>query len=97
MILYHSLLETKPRAYNFTDLQSCYDQQLVNVGSVVEESVGLNRSAMKLFTKLMPNFERHASTGHGVSNTYYRGEEEKLEETGQGKNSLATCVVMFPA
>ena len=32
----------------------------------------------------MPNFERHVSTGHGVSTNYYGGEEEKLEGTGQG-------------
>ena len=55
----------------------------MNVGSIVEESVRQNRSAMKLFTKLMPNFERHTSTGYGVSNTYCGGEEEKLEGTGQ--------------
>ena len=32
----------------------------------------------------MLNFNRHISTGHGISKNYYRGEEEKLEETRQG-------------
>ena len=80
----HSLLETKQTVYNFTDLQSCYDRQLVNIRSIVEELVGRNRSAMKLFTKLMPNFQRHVSTGHRVSSNFHGGEEEKLEGTGQG-------------
>ena len=84
LIFDHSLLETKPTAHNFTDLQSCYDRQLANVGSIVEESVGRNRSAMKLFTKLMPNFNRHVSAGYGISKEYCEGEEEKLEGTGQG-------------
>ena len=40
---------------DFIDLQLCYDWQLVNIGSIVEELVLRNRSAMKLFIKLMQN------------------------------------------
>ena len=80
----NSLLETKQTIYNFTDLQSCYDRQLANIGSIVEESVGRQRSAMKLFTKMMPRFKHYISTGYGVSKEHYGGNELKLAGTGQG-------------
>ena len=84
LIFDHSLLETKPTIYNFTDLQSYYNRQLGNIGSIIEESVGRNRSAIKFFTRLMPRFYHYVSTGYGVSNEYYGGEAEELAGTGQG-------------
>ena len=66
-----------------TDLQSYYDRQLSNVGSIIEESVGHNRNAMILYTKIMPYFEHHICTGYGVSDNYYGG-IMKLAGTGQG-------------
>ena len=68
---------------NFTDLQSCYDCQLSNVDSIIEELVGRNRSAMKLFAKLLPNLNKHVSAGHGASQNHYSGKDEKLEGTRQ--------------
>ena len=32
----------------------------------------------------MPNFNKHASTEHSVSQNYYGSKDEKLEGTGQG-------------
>jgi len=84
LIFDNSLIEMKPSIYNFTDLKSCYDRQLANVGSIVEESVGRNRAAMKLYTKIMPKFKRYISTGYGISEQYYGGEEDQLAGTGQG-------------
>ena len=84
LVLDKSLIEMKPTIYNFTDLQSCYDRQLANVGSIVEESVGRNRSAMKLYTKIMPRFKHFISTGYGVSTDFYGGNEMVLAGTGQG-------------
>ena len=34
-----------------TNLQSCYDHQLAEIGGIVEESVGRDRSAINLITK----------------------------------------------
>ena len=51
LILDNSLLTTKHTIYTMTDLQSCYDRQLHNVGSIIEESTGRNRKAMILFIK----------------------------------------------
>ena len=75
LVLDKSLIEMKPTIYNFTDLQSCYDRQLANVGSIVEESVVRNRAAMKLCTRIMPQFKHFISTGYGVSDNFYGGDE----------------------
>ena len=80
----NSLVEMKKTAHNFTNLKSYYDCQLPNIGSIVEESVGRNRAAMKLLTKIMLCFKHCASTGYGISQQYYGGEEYKLAGTGQG-------------
>ena len=54
-LIYDSyLLQNTPLIHKITNLQLCYDQQLANFGSIIEESVGNNRYALKLFTKLIP-------------------------------------------
>ena len=67
----NSIITMKPTVYVLTDLKSCYDRQLSNIGSIVEESVGRNRNEMLLYTKIMPRFEHHVSTGYRVSQGYY--------------------------
>ena len=84
LIFDNSLIEMKSSIYTFTDLKSCYNRQLANVSGIVEESVGRNRAAIKLYTKLMPRFKRYVSTGYGVSDNYYGGECQQLARTGQG-------------
>jgi len=71
----NSLLSGKLTIYHLTDLQSCYDRQLVNIGGIVEESVGRDRKALKLITKVIPNWEHHLSTAFGISKKYYGGEQ----------------------
>ena len=71
-----------PTIYNITDLKSCYDRQLASIRSIVKEAVGRNRLAMKLRTKIMPKFRRHVSTGFGVTQRYYGGEEENKAGIG---------------
>ena len=53
LILDNSLLLTKHTVYTLTDLQSYFDRQLPNLGSIIKESVGCSRNAIELFTKLM--------------------------------------------
>ena len=83
LIMDNSLISMKPTVYALTDLKSCYDRQLPNIGSIVEESVGRNRKEIILYTKIMPNFENHVNTGYGISQEYYRG-RNSLAGTGQG-------------
>ena len=68
-----SLLTMKVMVYNLTDLQLCYNRQLANVGSIVEESVGRNRKIMMLITKIMPIFKHYICTGFGISDDSYGG------------------------
>ena len=56
LIMDRSTLLSKITVCNLTDLQSCYDRQLANVGSIVEESVGRNREAMLLFMKIISEY-----------------------------------------
>ena len=79
-----SLLLGKLTIYHLTDLQSCYDRQLANIGRNVEESIGRDRQAIKLITKVIPNWEYHLSTAFGISEKYYGGEQRHLAGTGQG-------------
>ena len=70
--------------YHLTDLQSCYDRQLVNIGGIVEESVGRSRKVIKLIMKVIPNWHHYISTAFGISHNYYGGEENRLAGTDQG-------------
>ena len=77
--------------HTLTDLKSCCDRQLPNIGSIVKELVGQNRKEMQLHTKIMPNFQHYVITGCGVSDNYYGG-QTPLAGTRQGnKFSGDTC------
>ena len=91
LVFDNSLIETKPTIYTLTDLQSCYDWQLLNIGSIVEEAVGRNRYAMKLYTKLIPNFRYYVSTVFWVSTNFYEGEDKNLAGTRQGNKFSKVC------
>ena len=84
LIFDNSLLSGKETIYTITDLQACYDRQLAEIGSIVEESAGRDRAAVKLMSKVMPNWQHCVRTGHGISVSYYGGEFDKLAGTGQG-------------
>ena len=80
----HSLLLSKLVMCHLTDLQSCHDRQLASIGGIVEELVRRDRKAIKLITKVTPNWECHLSTAFGITEKYCRGEERNLAGTGQG-------------
>ena len=50
-----------------TDLESCYDRQLANLVSMVEESVGIDRNGVKLIAKVLPVLQYHVYTRFGIS------------------------------
>ena len=77
------MLTCKLTIYNLTNLQSCYNRQLVDLGGIIEESVGRNREAMKLIMKVIPNWKYYLYTGFGISSSYYGGENERLTGTEQ--------------
>ena len=84
IVLDNSLNNTKQTIYDFTDLKSCCNRQLANIGSIVEESTDQRRHVMLLLTKLMLRFKYHISTGCSASNNYHGGDRELLAGAGQG-------------
>jgi len=70
--------------HNLTDLQSCYDQQLANFGSIIKESIGINHQAVKLFTLIMPIWKHYICTSYGISKSAYGSEEDRYVSIGQG-------------
>ena len=44
-----SVRDRKPILYNILDLKVCYDWQLLNIGYIVQESVGMKREVAKVF------------------------------------------------
>ena len=88
LIYESSLLSNALSIHNLTNLQSYYNRQLVNIGSIIKESVGKNKKAMKLFIKTMPVWYYYICTGYCISNVYYRGQNTPQAGTGQGNKFL---------
>jgi hypothetical protein len=84
IIFDNSMLSGNKTIYTITDLQSCYDRQLAEIGGILEESTGKDRKAMKLIAKALPILKHFVCTGFGVSSLYYGGREDRLAGTGQG-------------
>ena len=71
-----------------TDLQACYDRQLPNVLSIVQESTGMDRKAATLISRTIPSFNHYLCTNYGISDKSYGGIHDQLAGTGQG-NSIS--------
>ena len=67
----NSLLNGKRTIHNMTDLKSCYDQQLAEIGSIVQELVGVERLLIKLVTKLLPVMEYYIYISYRASKEFY--------------------------
>ena len=70
--------------YIISDLAIHYDQQLPNIGCLVQDSIGVKRELAKLFAKIMPIMNHHICTSFRISKELYGGVTYKLGETGQG-------------
>ena len=84
LIFDNSMLSGKKTMCTITDMQSCYDRQLAEIGGILEESVGRDRAVMKLISKVIPKWRHYICTGFGISDFYYGGENDPLAGTGQG-------------
>ena len=73
----NSLLNRKRTVHNMIDLKLCYNQQLVEIDSIVQELVRVERLSVKLFTKLLPIMEHYICTSHRTSKEFYSGVNEK--------------------
>ena len=54
-----------------TDLEACYNRQLLNIGNIMQESVGVERRVMQLLTKVIPCFEHYTCMSFGPSKEFY--------------------------
>ena len=61
-----------------SDIEACYDRQMIEVCVLVEESIGDNRKVVKLLTKVLPIFEHHVGTANGVSSKKHGRANELL-------------------
>ena len=73
----NSLLNRKMTMHNMMDLKSYYDRHLVEIGSIIQELVGVKRLKIKSFSKLILVIEYHICTSYGTSTEFYRGLQEK--------------------
>ena len=59
------------------DLQACYNRQLVQIESIVQELVGVEGKLMKILTKILAITEYYISTSFRASNKYYSRYRER--------------------
>ena len=67
-----------------TNLESCYNRQLSEIASIVEESIRIDRLGIKLIAKILPRFEHHICTSFGISEQCYGRKIKRLGGIGQG-------------
>ena len=77
-----AIRDGKPMLHNISDLKACYDRQLPNLGCLVQESVGVEREATKVFAKVLPIMEYYVCTDFGISKSTYGNSISKLGGTG---------------
>ena len=78
-----SIFNNVPHIHNMTDLEACFDRQLANVGSILEEPIGIERAVIKLIAKVLLIFERHICMSYRISSRYYRGVKDEQRGIGQ--------------
>ena len=78
LIFNHNQLGMKSTICNLIDFQSCYDRQLLKIGSIVEEVTRQNRQVMLLFTKIILIFKHYINISFCISKSFYKGNEIHL-------------------
>ena len=78
----------EPVVFTMSDLEACYDSQLPNMGGKVEESIGVNRKAIKIVNKVLPWCKHLLGIDHDLSKDSYEEINEWLGKIGQ-KNTFS--------
>ena len=68
----------KEMIHTISDLKACYDRQLLNIGCIVEEAIGVEHEPAKLFAKILPVMQHYICTSFGISKEYYGSITYKL-------------------
>jgi len=92
-LMYDSSIRNGERTiHTISDLKACYDRQLPNIGSMVQESVGVRRDFAVLLQKVLPIMKHYVATDFGISPISYGNKLDPLGGTGQGNSaSGAIC------
>ena len=77
--------------HNLSDLKAYYDRQLPALGCLIQEAVGVDRQAAKVFAEILPIMEHYICTNFGISKISYGSCVEPLGGTGQG-NSVSGAI-----
>ena len=61
-----------------------YNHQLLNIGGIIKELVGVNRKVIKLIMKVIPIMNYYMCTSFGISKASYGSKAKPQARTGQG-------------
>ena len=67
-----------PTIHTIIDLEVCYNRQLSNLYRMIEESVEINRNAIKLLMKVILIIEHYVCTGYRMSKEKYGGIDDPI-------------------
>ena len=84
LVLDNSIIIGKYNICNITDLQLYYNRQLVEIGLIVQESIGIQRKLIKLLIKVLLVMQHFVYTSFGISSISYGGNNEVQARAGQG-------------
>ena len=68
--------------HTIIDLELYYDRQLVNLISIVLESIGIDRKVIKLIMKVILAIIHYTYMGYGISTHTYRSKSKRTSGTG---------------
>ena len=54
LVFENGLVIVKHIIYDMTDLKACYDRKLSKIGSIVQETLGVETKPIQLMTKILP-------------------------------------------
>ena len=67
-----------PIIYNVTDLEACYDRQLLIISGLMQELVGVNRKVIKAISNIIAKFNHFICTYFGIYKEKYEGDNDQL-------------------
>ena len=76
------MLTNQTAIHNLTNLKACYNRQLPNIASIIEESTGIEWNPIKLFIKVISWFKRYVYTSFGISSDFYGELSDKTGRIG---------------
>jgi len=77
-----TIRDYKRNINTITNLEAYYDCQLPNLGSIIKESVRVERKCIALITKVLSIMNHYVCILFGISKQSYSSKEEEIASTG---------------